>query len=116
MCGLPHIREVDNLCEACMVSKKGRTPFLDQALWRTECALELVHGDLCRPITPATPSCNSYFLLLVDDQSQVMWISTMVRKDQVATTIKDYQVWVESESGCKLSVLRTERGGEFTFK
>jgi hypothetical protein len=45
-----------------------------------------------------------------------MWISTMVRKDQVATTIKDYQVWVESESGCKLSVLHTERGGEFTFK
>jgi hypothetical protein len=45
-----------------------------------------------------------------------MWISTLVRKDQAVATIKDYQMRAESESGCKLSVLRTDRGGEFTSK
>jgi hypothetical protein len=38
----------------------------------------------------ATPSGNTYFLLLVDDQSHFMWISTLVRKDQAAVAIRDY--------------------------
>jgi hypothetical protein len=38
----------------------------------------------------ATPSGNTYFLLLVDDQSHFMWISTLVRKDQAAVAISDY--------------------------
>jgi hypothetical protein len=114
--GLPHIGAVDDLCEACMAGKQRRTPFPDQATWRAERALELVHGDLCGLITTTTPSGNSYFLLLVDDQSYFMWISTLVRKDQAAATIRDYQMRAKSESGCKLSVLRTDRGGEFTSK
>jgi hypothetical protein len=85
-------------------------------VWRAEHGLELVHDDLCGPITLTTPSGNSYFLLLVDDQSRFMWISTLVRKDQAAVAIKDYQMRAESESGYKLSVLRTYRGGEFTSK
>jgi hypothetical protein len=48
------------------------------------------HGDLYGPITMATPSGNTYFLLLVDDQSHFMWISTLVRKDQAAVAIRDY--------------------------
>jgi hypothetical protein len=45
-----------------------------------------------------------------------MWISTLVRKDQAAAVIRDYQMRTESESSCTLSVLRTDRGGEFTSK
>jgi hypothetical protein len=82
-------------------------------VWRAERALELVHSDLCGPITP---SVNSYFLLLVDDQSRFMWISTLVRKDQAAAAIKDYQMRAEVESDCKLSVLRTDKRWEFTSK
>jgi hypothetical protein len=40
----------------------------------------------------------------------------LVRKDQAAATIRDYQMRAESESSCKLSVLRKDRGGEFTSK
>jgi hypothetical protein len=41
-----------------------------------------------------------------------------VRKDQAAAAaaIRDYQMRAEFESGCKLSVLCTDRGGEFTSK
>ena len=44
-----------------------RTPLMDQALWRAERALELVHGDFYGPVAPATLSGNAYSLLLVDD-------------------------------------------------
>ena len=66
-------------------------------------ALELVHGDLCGPITPATCGGRWYFLLLMDDCSRYMWLQLLTSKDKA-----------EAESGKKLRVLRTDRGGEFT--
>jgi hypothetical protein len=84
-----------------------------QARWRAERALELVHGDLCGPISPVTPSGNTYFLLLVDDRSRYMWSSVLVTKDQATAVIKDFQARTKGESGCKLMALHTDRGGEF---
>jgi transposase InsO family protein len=72
-----------------------------------------VHGDICGPITPATPSGNRYFLLLVDDFSRFMWVSLLPSKDAAATAIKRIQAAVERKAGKKMVTLRTDRGGEF---
>jgi transposase InsO family protein len=64
----------------------------------------------------ATPSGNSYFLLLVDDHSRYMWISTLVSKNQAVAAIMEFQARAEGELGHKLLMLRTDRGGEFTSK
>ena len=77
-------------------------------------ALELVHGDLCRPITPAINGGQRYFLLLVDDCSRYMWLQLLTSKDEAAVEIKKFKTRTEAESGKKLRVLRTDRGGEFT--
>jgi transposase InsO family protein len=79
-----------------------------------ERCLELVHGNLCGPISLATPRGNKYFLLLVGDLSRYMWVATVPFKDRVAATIKDIQARAEGESDLKLKALRTDRGGEFT--
>ena len=77
-------------------------------------ALELVHGDLCGPITPGTNGGRRYFLLLVDDCSRYMWRQLLTSKDKAAAAIKKFKMRTEAESGKKLRVLRTGRGGEFT--
>ena len=77
-------------------------------------ALELVHGDLYGPITPATNGGRRYFLLLVDDYSRYMWLQLLTSKDEAAMAIKKFKARVEEESGKKLRVLRTDRGDEFT--
>ena len=77
-------------------------------------ALELVHGDLCGPITPTTDGGRRHFLLLVDDYNRYMWLQLLKSKDEVAEAIKKFKARVEAESGKKLRVLRTDRGGEFT--
>jgi hypothetical protein len=76
--------------------------------------LELVHGDLCGPVTPATLGGWRYFLLLVDDVSRYMWAVLLPSKDASTDAIKKVQAEVEKESGHKLWVLRTNNGGEFT--
>jgi transposase InsO family protein len=63
-----------------------------------------------------TPSGNSYFLLLVDDRSRFIWVSTLVSKAQAATAIKEFQLRADGESGHKIKMLRTDRRGEFNSK
>jgi len=112
--GLPVIDQVQQVCDACLAGKQRRAPFPQKALWRSTEPLQLLHGDICGPITPATPSGNKYFLLLVDDYSRFMWISLLPSKDAAATAIKNIQAAAERKSGKKLLMLRTDRGGEFT--
>jgi hypothetical protein len=73
-----------------------------------------VHGDLCGPISLATPAGIRYFLLLVDDQSCYMWLTLLTTKDQATTAIKHFKAGVEVETGHKLCLLQMDRGGEFT--
>ncbi|WVZ81780.1 hypothetical protein U9M48_029122 [Paspalum notatum var. saurae] len=104
--GLPQLDHPDQLCEACLAGKQRRGAAKER--------LDLVHGDLCGPVSPATHGGRRYFLLFVDDVSRYMWLVLLTRKDEVAGAIKKFQAGVEVETGRKLRVLRTDRGGEFT--
>jgi transposase InsO family protein len=73
-----------------------------------------VHGDLCGPVTLATLEGRHYFLPLVDDLSRYMWVMVLGSKGEAANAIGSVQVTAEAECGCKLRVLRTYNGGEFT--
>ena len=112
--GLPHIKHGGELCDSCLAGKQRRLPFPKAAKYHTKDSLELVHGDLCGPITPTTNGGWWYFLLLVDDYSRYMWLQLLTSKDEAAAAIKKFKTRAEAESGKKLHVLRTNRGGEFT--
>ncbi|CAA0822344.1 cysteine-rich RLK (RECEPTOR-like protein kinase) 8 [Striga hermonthica] len=86
--GLPHIEHVGELCDSCLAGKQRRLPFPKAVKYRAADVLELVHGDLCGPITPATHGGRRYFLLLVDDCSRFMWLQLLTSKDQAAEAIK----------------------------
>jgi hypothetical protein len=107
---------VEQFCDVCVLMKQRRLPFPHQASFRAKERLELVHGDLCGPVTPATPGGRRYFLLLVDDHSRYMWVMVMVlgSKGEAADAIRRMQAAKEAECGRKLRVLRTDNGGEFT--
>jgi transposase InsO family protein len=112
--GLPEIGQVGQLCEACQARKQRCTSFPAKAEYQVERHLELVHGDLCGPISPAMQRGNKYFLLLVDDLSRYIGVAAIPFKDRAVIAIKDIQTWAEGESGLKLKALHIDRGGEFT--
>ena len=113
--GLPHIKHAGELCDSCLAKKQRRLPFSKVAKYHAVDALELVHGDLCRPITLAINGGRRYFLLLMDDYSRYMWLQLLTSKDKVAVAIKKFKMRTKAKSGKKLHVLRTGRGGEFTL-
>ena len=86
--GLPTIDHAGQLCDSCLARKQRRTSFPQQAKKHATGLRDLVHGDLCCPITQETLGGRRYFLLLVDDLSRHMWLTLLTTKDQAATAIK----------------------------
>jgi hypothetical protein len=70
--GLPVISHVGQFCDTCVITKHRRAPFPSEAQYRAQDPLELIHGDLCGPIAPATPGGRRFFLFLVDDATRYM--------------------------------------------
>jgi hypothetical protein len=97
-----------------VVTKDKRRPFPRQVAYRAKKQLELVHGDLCGPVTPVTPGGRHYFVLLVDDASRFMWTNLLAMMAAAVDAIKHVQAIAEKKCGHKLQVLCTNNGGEFT--
>ncbi|GJT89234.1 zinc finger, CCHC-type containing protein [Tanacetum coccineum] len=112
--GVPRINHVGQICDACLLGKHSRTPFPNQAKFRSKNPLDLVYGDLCGPISPATHSGKKFIFLLVDDCTRFMWAYFLTTKDQAFSTFKEFRQQIEMEMRMKLRMLRTDRGGEFT--
>lgn len=114
--GVPKIEHPNQVCEGCVIAKQTRTSFPNQAVFRAQKPLQLVHADLCGPITPTSIGGSKYFLLLIDDFSRWMWVYTLSEKLEAFSVFKRFKLMVEKSSGYKIKALRTDRGGEFTSK
>ena len=71
--GIPDTIDESEMCEICVKAKHQRTIERKPAL-RTLRAFELVHSDLCGPITPESASGLKYFILYIDDYSRSTWV------------------------------------------
>jgi hypothetical protein len=112
--GLPPISHAEQFCDTCVLTKHHRGVFPKQSKYRADKELELVHGDLCGPVKPATPGGWHYFLLLINDATRYMWVVLLTAKSEASSAIKRIQAVAEKECGCKFRVLRTDNGEEFT--
>jgi transposase InsO family protein len=97
-----------------MKGKQHREPIPKSAKWRASKKLELVHSDICGPITPNSNGGSRYFMTFTDDFSRKTWIFLLHDKASAFDEFKKFKVLVEKESNCQIMCLRTDRGGEFT--
>ena len=114
--GLPELKVEKEVCEACLRAKQTRQSFPVSTSYRASKSLELIHGDLCGPITPPTGGRNKYIFVLIDDHSRYMWSILLREKGEAFERFKRFKSIVEQESGTTIKTLRTDRGGESTSK
>nr|GFB41933.1 ribonuclease H-like domain, reverse transcriptase, RNA-dependent DNA polymerase [Tanacetum cinerariifolium] len=86
------------------------TPFPNQAKFRSKNPLDLVYGDLCGPISPATYLGKKLIFLLVDDCRRFMWAYFLTSKDETLSTFKEFRQRIEMELRMSIRMLRTDRG------
>ena len=106
-------RESKGFCVPCALGKGHRTPLENQRTRNTVHALELVHSDLCGPITPVSLGGSSYVLTFIDDYSRVSWVKFLKKKSEAAENIRSWISQAEKQYGKEVKQFRSDRGGEY---
>jgi transposase InsO family protein len=111
--GLPQLFASSVTCTDCINGKQHRDPIPKKSTWRAAQKLELIHADICGPITPTSNSNKRYILLFIDDYSRKAWVYFLVEKSEAFNSFKCFKTMVEKEIGLFVKCFRTDRGGEF---
>lgn len=93
--GLPQIDLQEQLCEGCVVGKQNRDSFPKESKWRAKKVLELVHTDICGPITPLSNGNKRYFNLVAK-----LGVYFLNAKSEAFSVFKEFKVLVEKDAGC----------------
>jgi hypothetical protein len=114
--GLPEIQiQHKGVCKGCALGKNVKGSFSSSDN-RSKEILDLIHSDVCGPMT--IPSLNGYlyYVLFIDYHSQKTWIYFLKNKDGVLENFQEFKAQVENLTGRKIKVLRSDNGGEYSSK
>ncbi|MBE2321140.1 DDE-type integrase/transposase/recombinase, partial [Solirubrobacter sp. CPCC 204708] len=100
------------VCESCLEGKMTKRPFSAKG-YRAKEQLELVHSDLCGPMTIQARGGFEYFMTFIDDYSRYGYIYLMRRKSEAFEKFKEYRAETEKRLGKCIKTLRSDRGGEY---
>lgn len=104
------------LCEPCVAGKQTREPFVSREGKRTTRPLELVHSDVCGPISPVSWDGMQYFITFTDDFTHLTVVYLMKSKDEALECLKTYEAMATAHFQTRMSRLRCDNGGEYSGK
>lgn len=104
--GLPNVSIVKEICPSCLLGKQARHKFPQATLYRAERSLELIHGDLCGPITPSTSGGNRYIFVIIDDHSRYIRTILLKEKGEAFHKFKKLKGLVEHETKEKVGTFQ----------
>jgi transposase InsO family protein len=112
--GLNIEKEVDQkfFCDGCAYGKAHRLSF-PTGRNRAGRIGELIHSDLCGPMSCTSPSGAKYFKAFKDDYSGYVTINFLKNKSEAQQCFKYFAGRVEVETGNRIDTIRSDNGGEF---
>lgn len=115
-----HIKGVDisktnnlDFCEGCVQGKMSRMPFKTEGGIKTTRKLQLVHSDVCGPMSVQSFKGARYFVTFIDDYTRSVKVYFMKHKSEVLEKFKESEAAATNEAGCKIGTFRTVNGGEY---
>lgn len=99
-------------CEACIMGKQHRDPFLTSPAKTTKPG-QLLHADVTGPIATHAYGGYSYACVVMDDFSSYTRVALLKHKSGAAQFVIDTTNYIHRQSGCAVIAIRTDRGGEF---
>lgn len=90
---LPKIEEN----EGCAMGKHHRNSFPQGGAQRANETLELVHTDMCGPMSTTSLGGNKYFIFFNDDYTHMTWVYFMEQKFEVYGIFKKLKSLVENK-------------------
>ena len=75
--------------------------------------LDLIHTDVCGPLSVRTRNQHVYFITFTDDFSRYGYVYLMRHKSESFEKFKEFRQEVEKQLGREIKALRSDRGGEY---
>ena len=75
--------------------------------------LELVHTDVCGPMSTQAKGGYEYFITFTNDYSRYGYVYLMRRKFEAFEKFKEFRAEVENQLGKHIKAIRSDRGGEY---
>ena len=94
------------------MGKMTKTPF-SGTMERATKLLEIIHTDVCSPMSVEARGVYPYFLTFTDDLSRYGYIYLMKHNSETFEKFKEFQSEVENHRNNKIKFLRSDRGGEY---
>jgi hypothetical protein len=112
--GFPEIQvNHEGICKGCAQGKNMKNPFPSSDN-KAKGALDIVHSDVCGPMSATSLSGYVYYVSFIDDFSRKIWIYFLKAKSEVFNKFKEFKALVENLFKKKIKILRSDNGGEFT--
>lgn len=108
-------KEHDDVCKGCVLGKLMKATFL-RSDTRSNGVLDLVHSDICGPMSTDSIRGYKYFVSFIDDFSRKTWAYFLKTKDEVSSRFQQFKSLVENVTSRKVKVLRLDNGSEYTRK
>ena len=99
-------------CESCLLGKMTKLPFKGKSE-RANGLLELIHTDVCGPISMHARGGFVYFITFIDDYSRYGYLYLMRYKSEAFERFKEFRNEVDKQLGRSIKSLRSYRGGEY---
>ena len=101
------------ICEGCAVGKATRYSFPKVGSKKSAEILQLVHSDVCGPLSVPSVGGSIYFVTFIDDYSNYVWVNMLKKKSEALEKFIEFVAMAENSSGKTLKKLRMDNGGEY---
>jgi hypothetical protein len=104
--------EHDGICRGCVLGKNTKKSFPNSNK-RSKGILDLIHSDICGPMSMPSLSGCLYYVIFIDDFSRKSWIYFLKAKNETFSKFLEFKALIENQTGKHIRALRTDNGGEF---
>ena len=112
---LADLMDVENhppLCAGCAKGKMHRLSFTNGR--RTTCIIgEIIHCDVCGPMSYTSIDNERYFIIFKDDFSGFLAVYFMKNKSEAFSYYRLFAALVKNQTGLDILTFRSDGGGEF---
>ena len=112
--GIPEIQEKhEGIFKGCVQGKNAKKTFPNSEN-KAKGILEIVHSDVCGPMSSNSRSRYVYYVSFIDDFSRKTWIYFLKGKNEVFNKFKEFKALVENHTERNIKTLQSDNGKEFT--
>ena len=101
--GLPEIQaKHEGVCKGCAKGKNTKKTFPSRES-KAKGILEIIHSDVCIPISSSSLRGYVYYVSFIDDFSRKTWIYFIKNKDEVFSKFKEFKSLIKNYTKNKIN-------------